>query len=100
MKVLINKDNVVVAKAKDIKKINNGFLIEEQKIIFADDGLKIIETKLNPKINEDKIVNDTIVPNPDFKTKEEIKKLIKEKELKQLLDRKIITKEEYEKIFN
>jgi hypothetical protein len=98
MKVLLDKNNVVIAKSFEIKKVENGFFVPEEDVIYALEGLQIIETTLNPKIMQDKLVNGKILPNPDYKTPEEIAKLTKDFELKRLLEQKVITQEEYEKI--
>jgi hypothetical protein len=73
MKVLLNEKNVVVAKSKDIKEVSNGFFIPEQNTVYAPHGLKLVETKLDPRIQQDKLVNGKIQSNPDYKTLEQIK---------------------------
>ena len=100
MKVLLDKNNVVIAKSSEIKKVENGFFVPEEDVIYALEGLQIVETTLNPKIMQDKLVNGKILPNPDYKTPEEIAKLTKDFELKRLLEQKVITQEEYEKIIS
>jgi hypothetical protein len=100
MKVLLDKNNVVIAKSKEIKEVENGFLIPEINTVYAPHGLKLVETKLNPRVNQDKLENGVVKANPDYKTPEEMARLRKDMELKRLLAQKVITKEEYEKIFN
>jgi hypothetical protein len=78
MKVLLNKNNVVVAKAKEIKEVKNGFLIAEQNTVYAPHDLTLVETKLNPRVQQDKLVDGKVVANPDYKTPEEIEALLKE----------------------
>jgi hypothetical protein len=100
MKVLINKNNVVVAKAEDIKETEFGFYIKEIDTYYAPQDLRLVETKLNPRVNQDKLENGVVKANPDYKTPEEMTRLRKGMELKRLLAQKVITKAEYEKIIS
>jgi hypothetical protein len=72
MKVLIDKNNVVVAKALEIKEVENGFLIAEQNAIYAPHDLQLVETKLNPRVQQDKLINGKILANENYKTPEQI----------------------------
>ena len=78
MKVLLNENNVVVAKSNEITKVENGFLIPEENTVYAPHGLKLVETKLNPRVQQDKLVDGKVVVNRDYKTPEEIEALLKE----------------------
>ena len=98
MKILINKNDVVIAKALKIEKVETGFFVPEENLIYAEEELKLIETELNPRLYQDKFIDGKVVPNPNYKTPEQMAKLKKEDELKRLLDMKVITQEEYEKI--
>jgi hypothetical protein len=98
MKVLLNQKNIVLAVADEIVKVENGFLIPKTKTIYTIKGLKVVETELKPRVQQDKLVDGKVVPNDDYKTKEEILKFEKERQLKNLVDKKIITKAQYEKI--
>jgi hypothetical protein len=98
MKVLLDKNNVVVAKAEDIKETEFGFYIKEIDTYYAPHGLKLVETKLNPRVRQDKLENGVVKANPDYKTPEEMARFRKDAELKRLLVEKVITKEEYDKI--
>jgi hypothetical protein len=89
MKVLLNKDEVVVAKGKDAKVVTNGIFLDN--VVFGEPGLKLIETDLNPRILKDKIVNGKIVPNEDYVEPEH-------EHLKGFVVNKTITKEQYEKM--
>jgi hypothetical protein len=72
MKVLIDKNNVVVAKANEIVKREDGFFIEEYNIVYAPHDLTLIETELNPRVQQDKLVNGKSVANENYRTPEEI----------------------------
>jgi hypothetical protein len=78
MKVLLDKKNIVVAKAKDIKETEYGFYIKEVDTYYAPHGLRLVETKFNPRVQQDKLENGVVKVNPDYKTPEEIEKLLKE----------------------
>jgi hypothetical protein len=88
MKVLINEKYVVVGKGQDIIQVENGFLIPDQNIVFAPDGLKIVETNLDPVPHKDLFINGQIMENKNYKTEQELK-------LYDLVVDKIITKEQY-----
>jgi hypothetical protein len=77
MKVLLNENNVVVAKSTNIEKTKFGFYIKEIDTYYAPDGLNLVETKLNPRVQQDKLVDDKVIANPDYKTPEEIQALVK-----------------------
>jgi hypothetical protein len=89
MKVLLNKDQVVVAKGKDSKVVSNGIFLDN--VVFGEPGLIVIETDLNPRTFKDKIVNGKIVPNEDYVEPEH-------EHLKGFVVNKTITKEQYEKM--
>jgi DNA-binding sugar fermentation-stimulating protein len=74
MKVLIDKNNVVIAKSNEIKKVKNGFFIEEENAVYSENDLILIETKLNPRLFQDKIVNGKIEINLNYKSFEDLKK--------------------------
>ena len=98
MKALLNKDDVVIAVSEEIEKVRNGFLVKDKNMVYASNGLRLVDTKLTPKPGKDKIVNGVVMKNPDFKTIKERNETRKNIELKRLLDTKVITKEEYDKI--
>jgi hypothetical protein len=89
MKVLLNKDEVVVAKGKDAKVVTNGIFLDN--VVYGETGLKLIETDLNPRLLKDKIVNGKIIPNGEYVEPEH-------EHLKTFVVQKIITKEQYEKM--
>jgi hypothetical protein len=72
MKVLLNEKNVVVAKGAEITEVVNGFFIPEQNVVFAPHGLRVVETNLSPRIQQDKLVSGKIQPNLDYKSPEQI----------------------------
>jgi len=72
MKVLLNEKDVVVAKGSDIVLTPTGFLIAEQNTYYAPHGLRIEQTNLNPRVQQDKLVNGKVELNPDYKSPEEI----------------------------
>ena len=80
MKYLLNEENIVIAKGKDITKFN--VTIENKEYVqykqgkntFANSNLKLIETTLNANPHEHKIINNKIVLNENFKTKEQLEK--------------------------
>jgi len=78
MKVLLNKNNVVIAKAEDIKETEFGFYIKEMDTYYSLNDFNSVETNLNPRVVQDKLENGVIKPNPDYKTPEEIEELLKE----------------------
>lgn len=82
MKVLIDKNNVVVAKANEIVKRDDGFFIEEHNVVYAPHDLTLVDTPLNPRVQQDKLLNGKIVANENYKTSEQI-----EKELKDMLSK-------------
>jgi hypothetical protein len=75
MKVLVNENNVVVAKSQSIEETEFGFYIKEADTYYAPHGLRLVETKLNPRVSQDKLENGVVKANPDYKTPEELKKL-------------------------
>jgi hypothetical protein len=77
MKVLLNKDNVVVAKGANIEETKYGFYIKEIDTYYAPQELKLIETTLNPELQKDKLVNGQIVKNENYKTPEQIEAELK-----------------------
>jgi translation initiation factor 2 gamma subunit (eIF-2gamma) len=77
MKVLLNKDNVVIAKGEDMKPVINGVYIPQTNTIYAEGGLTIIETNLDPEVLKHKIVGGVIVNNPDYLTPEQEEELYK-----------------------
>jgi hypothetical protein len=88
MKVLINKENVVVAKAEKIDKVENGFFIQEQDTIYSPENLTLVETNLDPIVQKDLLVNGKIVKNVNYKDPKELK-------IYDLVIQEIITKEQY-----
>jgi len=86
MKVLLNKDQVVVDKSNEVKVVSNGILINN--VIYGEQGLTVIDTNLNPRILKDKIVDGKIIPNGEYKSPEH-------EHLKTFVVQKIITKEQY-----
>jgi hypothetical protein len=88
MKVLINEKYVVVAKSEKIEQVENGFFIPDQDVVFAPDGLKIVETNLDPIVHKDMLINDEIIENKNYKSPQELK-------IYNLVIDKIITKEQY-----
>jgi hypothetical protein len=91
MKVLLNKDKVVVDKSNEAKVVSNGILING--LIYGEQGLTVIETALNPRIQKDKIVDGKIIPNGDYVEPEH-------EHLKAFVVQKIITKEQYKQMTN
>jgi hypothetical protein len=91
MKVLLNKNKVVVAKGDNAKVVYNGILFEGA--IYGEPDLTVIETALNPRLQKDKIVNGKIVPNEDYVEPEH-------EHLKAFVVQKIITKEQYKQMTN
>jgi hypothetical protein len=89
MKVLLNKDEVVVAKGTEAKVVANGILLNNA--IYGEPDLVVIETDLNPRLLKDKIVNGKIIPNGEYVEPEH-------EHLKLFVVQKIITKEQYEKM--
>jgi hypothetical protein len=71
MKVILDKDNIVIAKGKDVEPVKNGIYIAETNTIYGDGGLRIIETPLDPTPLKHKIVEGTLVDNDNFLTEEE-----------------------------
>jgi len=100
MKVLLDENNVVIAKSESIEKTEFGFYIKEINTYYTPQDLRLVETKLNPKVMQDKLENGVIKANPSYKTPEEMARLRKDMELKRLLEEKVITQEEYEKIIS
>jgi hypothetical protein len=86
MKVLLNKNKVVVAKGDNAKVVSNGILFEGA--IYGEPDLTIVDTTLNPRILKDKIVDGKIVPNEDYIDPQHV-------QLKQFVLDKTITKEQY-----
>jgi hypothetical protein len=72
MKVLIDKNNVVVAKSESIEDTKFGFYIKEADTYYAPHDLQLVETKLNPRVQQDKLVSGKIVANENYKTPEQI----------------------------
>jgi len=91
MKVLLNKNQIVVDKGGESKVVTNGILFNNA--VYGEPGLTVIETDLNPRLLKDKIVNGKIVPNEDYVEPEH-------EHLKSFVVQKIITKEQYEKMTN
>jgi hypothetical protein len=91
MKVLLNKDKVVVDKSNEAKVVSNGILING--LIYGEQGLTVIETALNPRIQKDKIVDGKIIPNGEYVEPEH-------EHLKAFVVQKIITKEQYKQMTN
>jgi hypothetical protein len=89
MKVLLNKDQVVVDKSNEVKVVSNGILINN--VIYGEQGLTVIDTNLNPRILKDKIVDGKIIPNGEYKAPEH-------EHLKEFVVQKIITKEQYKQM--
>ena len=77
MKVLINENNVVVAKANEIIKREDGFFIKEENTVYSPNYLTLIDTPLNPRVQQDKLVNGKIVANENYKTPEQIESELK-----------------------
>jgi hypothetical protein len=90
MKVLLDKDNVVVAVAEEIEKVSNGFLVVKENAVYALPDLRVVDAEINPTPYKDKLVDGVIIQNPTYKTLEEIDKLVKEIEAKQILDMKAV----------
>jgi hypothetical protein len=86
MKVLLNKNKVVVAKGDNAKVVSNGILFEGA--IYGEPDLTIVETDLNPRIQKDKIIDGKIIPNGEYVEPEH-------EHLKAFVVQKIITKEQY-----
>ena len=78
MKVLVNQNNIVVAKSESIEETEFGFYIKEVDTYYTPHDLQLVETKLNPRVMQDKLVDGKVVANPDYKTPEEIEALLKE----------------------
>jgi hypothetical protein len=91
MKVLLNKNNVVVDKSNEVKVVSNGVLING--LIYGEPGLTVVETDLNPRIQKDKIVDGKIIPNGEYVEPEH-------EHLKAFVVQKIITKEQYKQMTN
>jgi hypothetical protein len=72
MKVLLNKDNVIIAKAEDIKETQFGFYIKKIDTYYIPDNLTLVETNLNVEVQKHKLVNGQIVANENYKTFEQI----------------------------
>jgi hypothetical protein len=72
MKVLINKDNVVVAKNENIKETEFGFYIKEIDTYYAPDNLILVETNLDVEVQKHKLVNGKSVANENYRTPEQI----------------------------
>jgi hypothetical protein len=89
MKIILNKNNVVVAKGDNAKVVANGIQIDN--MIFGEPGLTVIDTTLNPRIQKDKIVDGKIILNGEYVEPEH-------EHLKAFVVQKIITKEQYEKM--
>jgi hypothetical protein len=77
MKVLLNKDNVVIAKPKNIEKTEYGFYIKEENTYFPLQDFLLVETTLEPEPEKHKLVNGQIVENENYKTLEQIEAEIK-----------------------
>jgi hypothetical protein len=72
MKILLDKNNVVIAKADEIIEKEDGFYIEKENIIYSIPDLILTETPLNPEVQKHKLVNGQIVANENYKTPEQI----------------------------
>ena len=69
MKYLLNEENIVIAKGKDITKFN--VTIENKEYVQYKQGKN---TFANSNPHEHKIINNKIVLNENFKTKEQLEK--------------------------
>jgi uncharacterized XkdX family phage protein len=90
MKIILDRNQTVVAKAKEVKVVSGGLMLDNA-VVLGEAGLTVIETDLNPRNFKDKIVNGKIVPNGDYVEPEH-------EHLKEFVNNKTITKEQYQKI--
>jgi hypothetical protein len=68
MKVLLDENNIVVAKSEIIEVLENGFKINDT--IYMK-NLVLLETDLNPEVQKEKIINGEIVINENYISPEE-----------------------------
>jgi hypothetical protein len=71
MKVILNSENVVVAKHENIEIVNNKIYIPEIDTYYIDEGLKVIHTNLDPRVQQDKLVDEKIEANLSYREIEE-----------------------------
>jgi len=68
MKVLLDENNIVVAKSEIIEVLENGFKINDTVYMK---NLVLLETDLNPEVQKEKIINGEIVINENYISPEE-----------------------------
>jgi hypothetical protein len=88
MKVLIDTNNIVIAKSKEIEKVENGFYVKDQDVVFSTFELTLLETELDPEVQKDKIIDGKIYKNEFYFAEKELK-------IRNLVLENIITKEQY-----
>jgi len=93
MKVLIDTNNIVIAKSKEIEKVENGFYVKDQDVVFSPFELTLLETELDPEVQKDKIIDGKIYKNEFYFTEKELK-------IRNLVLENIITKEQYKTLTN
>jgi hypothetical protein len=73
MKILLDKDNVVVAKSKEIVETKYSFyVVDEDTHYFYD--FKVVESNLDVEPQKHKIIDKKVVVNEKYKSFEEREK--------------------------
>ena len=63
MKIIL-RENIVIAKGDTAEIVANGILMNG--IIYGELNLVLIDTELDPRIQQDMIVDGKIVENPNY----------------------------------
>ena len=64
MKIILNKDNVIVASGSDVRTVENGIYVDG--VIYAEHGLTINETTESFEIQKNKFEGGKVVANTNY----------------------------------
>ena len=64
MKIILNKDNVIVASGSEVRTVENGIFVDG--VIYAEHGLTVAETSQEFEIQKNKFEGGSVVPNPNY----------------------------------
>ncbi len=64
MQKVILRENIVIDKSDTAEAVENGILMNG--VIYGEPNLELIDTELDPVVQQDMIVDGAIVANPNY----------------------------------